>query len=196
MNFEELGPTWRKQNDGKQNDGLAGSNANVLSGVIRRAERDRLKNLLLGIVGFAASLLVVQMFSDWILHAPNMFVRIGAAMCVLGALGGVQINAYALWPNRSTGQSTCDYFSQELRRNEKLIASNKSFYMWALMAFLTVGACLVAYGRLPAPRVALVIALALTVNIVAWWGARSNVRHAEQLQCDIKELLAEFEPAL
>jgi len=189
MNFEELGPSWRKQNDGEQNDG---SNVNVLSGVIRRAERDRLKNLLLGIVGLVASLLVVQMFGDWILHAPNMFVRIGAAMVVLGALGGVQMNVAALWPSRSTGQSTCDYFSQELRRNEKLIASNKSFYMWALMALITVGACLVAYGRGPAPRVALVIVLALTVNIVAWWGARSNVRHAEQHRCDIKELLAEF----
>ena len=113
-------------------------------------------------------------------------------MVVLGALGGVLINVHALWPSRSTGQSTCDYFSQELRRNEKLIASNKSFYMWALMALITVGACLVAYGRGPAPRVAWVIVLALTINIVAWWAARSNVRHAEQLQCDIEELLAEF----
>ena len=47
MNLEELGPSWQKQND--CGDRLS---ANMLTGVIRRAERERWKNLSLAILGF------------------------------------------------------------------------------------------------------------------------------------------------
>lgn len=187
MNFDELGPSWRKQNDG-----LGGSDVNVLTGVIRRAEREQLKNLLLGIVGFVASLVVLHDFGRMFLNEPNMFVRIGAAMVTLGALAGLPVIVVPLWHSRLTGESTCDYFSQELQRTEKVIASTKSPYWFVILAVLVLGVCLVAYGRLPTQRVVLTIVGSLSIYAVACWGARITVRRAEQLRSDIKELLAEF----
>ena len=187
MNFDELGSSWRKQNDD-----LGGPDVNVLTGVIRRAERDRLKNLLLGIVGLVASLVVLHDFSQQILNEPNMFVRVGAAIVTLGALAGLPVIVFPLWHSRSTGESTCDYFSQELRRTEMVIAGNKSPYVFVILTVLVLGVCLVAYGRLPIQRAVLAIVMALSIYAVACWGARITIRNAEQLRSDIKELLAEF----
>jgi len=187
MNLEELGPSWQKQNDSR--DLLR---SNLLTGVIRRAERGRLMNWLLGIVGVVASLGVVWDFGHLIFQDPSLPVRAGAAMCVLGALGLLPTIVLAFWPSRSAGQSTCDYFSQELRRTQKRIASNKSPYGLALIVLVAAGACLIAIGGLPAPRAVLMIAMALAISIGGWWGGRIYVRRDEQLCLDFEELLAEF----
>lgn len=187
MNLDELGPSWRKQNDRPGN-----LSANMLTGVIRRAERGRLTNLLFSILGGVIALRVVWLFGRLTAHDPNLLVRAGAAMCVLGALGLLPAIVFSLWPSRSTGESTCNYFSQELRRTEKLIASNKSPYGFALLTLVTAGVCLIAIGGLPTPRAALVIVGALAIHVVTWWATRTYVRRAEQLRGDLEELLAEF----
>ena len=188
MNLHELGPSWRKQNDSQGR-----LNANGLAGIIRRAERDRWTNRLLGTLGCAVALRVVWLFGRTMMSDPSMLVQTGAALCVLGALALLPMIIRDAWTSRSTVQSPCNYFAQELRRTEKLIASNKSPSLYAVLVLLTIGVGLMAIGGLPTPRAILAIAGALATDIAALWGARIYVRRAEQRRVDFEALLAEFQ---
>ncbi len=188
MNLHELGPAWRNQNERQGR-----SSANRLAGIIRRAEWARWTNWLMGALGFVIALLVVWDFGHMMMNDPSKLARAGAAMCVLAALVLLPLIIRDLWPIRSTGESTCDYFSQELRRTEKLIASNKSPAIYALLALLTIGLVLMAIGRFfPTPKAILLIAAVLAIDIVGLWGARIIVRRAEQRRADLEAVLAEF----
>ena len=110
----------------------------------------------------------------------------------LGCDGTLPLITRDLWPIRSTGESTCSYFSQELRRTEKLIASNKSPAIYAVLALLNIGVFLMAVGGLPTPRAILVIASMLVLDIIMLWVARIIVRRAEQRRVDLEALRAEF----
>ena len=187
MNLNELGPSWREQNDSQGR-----LNANALVGVIRRAEWARWTNLLMGAIGFVISLLVVWDFGRAMMNDASRLVQAGAALCVLAALGLLPLIIRDLWPIRSTGESTCNYFSQELRRTEKLIASNKSPAIYAVLALLNIGVVLMTIGGLPTPRATVVIASMLAIDIIMLWVARIIVRRAEQRRVDLEALLAEF----
>ena len=187
MNLNELGPSWREQNDSQGR-----LNANALVGVIRRAEWARWTNLLMGAIGFVISLLVVWDFGRAMMNDASRLVQAGAALCVLAALGLLPLIIRDLWPIRSTGESTCNYFSQELRRTEKLIASNKSPAIYAVLALLNIGVVLMTIGGLPTPRATVVIASMLALDIIMLWVARIIVRRAEQRRVDLEALLAEF----
>ena len=187
MNLNELGPSWREQNDSQGR-----LNANALVGVIRRAEWARWTNLLMGAIGFVISLLVVWDFGRAMMNDASRLVQAGAALCVLAALGLLTLIIRDLWPIRSTGESTCNYFSQELRRTEKLIASNKSPAIYAVLALLNIGVVLMTIGGLPTPRATVVIASMLALDIIMLWVARIIVRRAEQRRVDLEALLAEF----
>ena len=188
MNFDELGHSWREQNAGS--DGP--DSIELLTSVVQRVERRRITNLILGTVGFILSLLVVYDFGKMALNEPSSFARVGATLCVLGALVGiVGMVYYSQWPNRSSSQSTCDYFSQELHRNDKLIAANKSPFTWGAMAVITVGACLMAVD-LPTPRLILIIAFAIGINLVGLWAAWRTVSRAMTLRQDMELLLSDL----
>ena len=188
MNLHELGPAWRNQNERQGR-----SSANRLAGIIRRAEWARWTNWLMGALGFVIALLVVWDFGHMMMNDPSKLARAGAAMCVLAALVLLPLIIRDLWPIRSTGESTCNYFSQELRRTEKLIASNKSPAIYAVLALLNIGLVLMAIGGLPTPRMILVIAGLLASDIIILWGARITVRRAERRRVDLEALLAEFQ---
>ena len=188
MNLSELGPSWRKQNDSQGR-----LNATALAGVIRRAELARWTNLLMGIVGFVIALLVVWDFGRMMMNDPSRLAQAGAAVVVVGALALLPLIIRDLWPIRSTDESTCNYFSQELRRTEKLIASNKSPAFYALLALLNIGLVLMVMGGASTTRAILVIVGLMVIDIVGLWGARIIVRRAEQRRVDLEALLAEFQ---
>lgn len=188
MNFDELGHSWREQNAGSNKP----DSTELLTKVVRRAERGRITNYLLGAVGCVASLLVLRDFSNLVMNDPNSFVRVGATLCVLGALGLLPAIVYALWPNQSSSQSVCDYFSRELQRTDKLIASNSSPFAFVLLALVTVGVCVIAVSDLPTPHAILTIALATGIGIAAWWGGRRSVSRAMTLRNDLQQLLSEL----
>ena len=187
MNLHELGPSWQKQNESQGR-----LSANAMVGIIRRAEWARWTNLLMGAIGFVISLLIVWDFGRAMMNDASRLVQAGAALCVLAALALLPLIIRDLWPIRSTGESTCSYFSQELRRTEKLIASNKSPAIYAVLALLNIGVFLMAVGGLPTPRAILVIASMLVLDIIMLWVARIIVRRAEQRRVDLEALLAEF----
>ena len=187
MNLSELAPSWRKQNDSQGR-----LNANALAGVIRRAELARWTNLLMGIVGFVIALLVVWDFGRMMMNAPRRLVQAGAAVVVVAALALLPLIIRDLWPIRSTGESTCNYFSQELRRTEKLIASNKSPVFYVLLALLNIGLVLMVMAEVSTTRAILVIVGLSAIDIVGLWGARIIVRRAELRRVDLEALLAEF----
>ena len=188
MNLHELGPSWRKQNDSQGR-----LSTDRLAGIIRRAEYARWRHWLMGALGFVLAILTVRDFGRKVMNDSNMLVQVGAGMVVLGALVLLVTIIRDLWLSRSTGESTCNYFSQELRRTERLIASSKSPLIYVLLVLMTIGAVLVAIGSgLPTPRMILAIAIVLAVWIGAFWGVRSTVRRAEQRRVDLEEVLAEF----
>ena len=189
MNLHELGPSWREQNNSQSR-----LSANALVGIIQRADRARWTNWLMGAIGCVIALLVVGDFGRAMMNEnSSRLVQAGAALCSLGAMVLLPLITRDLWPIRSTGESTCDYFSQELRRTEKLIASNKSPAIYALLALLTIGLVLMAIGRFfPTPKAILLIAAVLAIDIVGLWGARIIVRRAEQRRADLEAVLAEF----
>ena len=188
MNLNELAPSWRKQNDSQGR-----LSAERLAGIIRRAEHARTRHWLMGALGFVLALLTVRDFSQKVMNDSNVLVQVGAGMVVFGALVLLVTIIGDLWPSRSAGESTCNYFSLELRRTERLIASNKSPFIYVLMVLVTIGAFLVTIGSgLTTPRVILAIAIALAAWIGAIWGARSTVRRAEQRRIDLEAVLAEF----
>ena len=188
MNLNELGPSWRKQNDSQGR-----LSADALAKVIRRAELSRWTNFLMGVVGFVIALLIVGDFGRTMINDPNRLVQAGAALCVLAALALLPLIIRDLWPIRLTAESTCNYFSQELRRAEKMIASNKSPAIYAVLTLLNIGVVLMAIGSHATPRAILVIAGLLALDIGMLWGARITVRRAEQRRVDLEALLAEFQ---
>ena len=199
MNLHELGPSWREQNNSQSR-----LSANALVGIIHRADRARWTNWLMGAIGCVIALLVVWDFGRAMMNEnSSRLVQAGAALCSLGAMVLLPLITRDLWPIRSTGESTCNYFSRELRRTEKLIASNKSPTIYAVLALITVGVVLMAIGGwlgesdfyrtpLPTPRVILVIAGIIVMNIVILWLARIHVQRGEQRRVDLEALLAEF----
>jgi len=188
MNFEELGNTWREQNDNSNEL----DSTEVLASVVRRAERGRLSNMFWGAVGVVASLTVLHDFGNTIVNDPSSLVRIGAALIVLGALGVLASIAYSFWPSRIGGQSICDYFSRELQRIDKVIASNKSPYMYFLLSLVSIGVCLIVFDDLPTPRAILVIVGAVAIFMVAWLAARGIVSRAEALRKDMEQVLSDM----
>lgn len=188
MNFEELGNSWRQQNDKAHEL----DPTEVLVNVVRKAERGRITNMLMGVVGFVVSLLVVRDFGNMILYDSNTLVRIGAALCVLGALGLIVSIVFSFWPSRISGQSICGYLSRELQRTNKVIASNKSPYTYIQLALLTTGACVIAASNLPTPRMILTIALALGIVMIVVWAARRTISRAETLRQDMEQLLSDL----
>ena len=186
MNLSELGPAWRKQNDSQGR-----LSANALAKVVRQAERAKWTNWLMGALGFVISLQIIWDFGRKMMNDPGVLVQAGAAIVVLGALALLPLIIRDLWPIRSTDESTCNYFSQELRRTEKLIASNKSPTMYALLALLNIGLVLMASG-IPNPNAILSMAILLACDIGMLWGARLTVRRAEQRRVDLKAVLADF----
>ena len=186
MNLSELGPAWRKQNDSQGR-----LRANALAKVVRQAERAKWTNWLMGALGFVISLQIIWDFGRKMMNDPGVLVQAGAAIVVLGALALLPLIIRDLWPIRSTDESTCNYFSQELRRTEKLIASSKSPTMYALLALLNIGLVLMASG-IPTPNAILSMAILLACDIGMLWGARITVRRAEQRQVDLKAVLADF----
>ena len=188
MNLHDLGPSWREQNDSQSR-----LSADQLAGIIRRTELARWTNWLMGAIGVVVASLVVLDFGRTMVNDPSRLVQAGAAMVALAALALLPLIIRDLWPIRSTGESTCNYFSQELRRTEKLIASNKSPAIYAVLALLNIGLVLMAIGGLPTPRMILVIAGLLASDIIILWGARITVRRAERRRVDLEALLAEFQ---
>lgn len=189
MNLNELAPSWRKQNDSQGR-----LSADRLAGIIRQAEYARWRHWLMGALGFVLAILTVRDFGQRVMSDSNMLVQVGAGMVVFGALVLLIIIIRDLWPIRMAGESTCNYFSQELRRTERLIASNKSPFVYVLMVLITIGAVLVTIGSgLPTARMVLAIAIGLAAWIGAFWGARSTVRRAEQRRVDLEAVLAEFQ---
>ena len=186
MNLSELGPAWRKQNDSQGR-----LSANALAKVVRQAERAKWTNWLMGALGFVISLQIIWDFGRKMMNDPGVLVQAGAAIVVLGALALLPLIIRDLWPIRSTDESTCNYFSQELRRTEKLIASSKSPTMYALLALLNIGLVLMASG-IPTPNAILSMAILLACDIGMLWGARITVRRAEQRRVDLKAVLADF----
>jgi len=148
--------------------------------------------LFFGIVGVIATLQIMWVFAPLIVRDPSMFVRAGATMCILAGLGILPSCVLAVWPSRSTDQSSCNYLSQELRRTEKTLATNQSPYYFGLLTLITAGICLIGVGRLPRPTAVLTIVGALVIYIVTVWATRIIVRRSEQLRVDLEALLGEF----
>ncbi len=188
MNFDSLSDSWREQND---TSGQLDS-TELLAKVIRRAERGRVTNLIWAIVGCVASLEVLRSFSSMVLHDPSSLVRIGAALCVLGAFGCLAGCVFCLWPSRIGDQSVCDYFSRELKRTNKILASTRSPYCVFLLFLVVVGVCVIAVVNLPTARAVTTIALALAACTVALWGGRQSVSRAEILKQDIEQMLSDL----
>jgi len=188
MNFEELGKSWREQNDNSNES----DSVEVLAKVVRRAERGRISNMFWGAVGVVASLSVLCDFGNTIVNDPSSLDRIGAALVVVGALGVLASIAYSFWPSRIGGQSICDYFSRELQRIDKVIASNKSPYLYLLLSLVTVGVCLTVFDDLPTPRAILVIVGAAAIFMVTWLSARGIVSRAEALRKDMEQVLSDL----
>ena len=144
MNFDELGNSWRQQN----NEASELDPTEVLANVVRRAERGRITNILMGVVGLVLSLLVVRDFGNTLLYDSNTLVRVGAAMCVLGALGLIaQTIFYSFWPSQISGQAICDYLSRELQRTKKVIASSKSPFTYRAICPFVNGRLFDSGGR-------------------------------------------------
>lgn len=185
MNFNEVGQTWREQNENES------GSVELLATVVRKAERDRVMNLVLAAVGCICSLLVLRDFSHLILDDPSTLVRVGAAFVVLGAFVLLPSIAYSLWPGGSNGNSVCDHISRELHRVNRAIMQNKSPYTFALLTLVSVGGCLMA-TELPYPRAILVVALALGIFGFCWWYARRYVQRLEELHGNLSAVLSEL----
>ena len=185
MNFNEVGQTWREQNENES------GSIERLATVVRKAERDRVMNLVLAAVGCICSLLVLRDFSHLILGDPSTLVRVGAAFVVLGAFGLLPSITYSLWPGGSNGNSVCDYISRELHRVNRAIIQNKSPYTFALLTLLTVGGCLIAID-LPYPRAILVVALALGCFGCVCWKVRRDDQRLKELHGNLSAVLSEL----
>ena len=185
MNFNEVGQTWREQNENES------GSIERLATVVRKAERDRVMNLVLAAVGCICSLLVLRDFSHLILGGPSTLVRVGAALIVMGALGLLPSIAYSLWPGGSNGNSVCDHISRELHRVNRTIVSNKSPYTFALLTLVSVGGCLMATD-LPYLRAILVVVMALGIFGFVWLYTRRYVKRLEELHGNLSAVLSEL----
>jgi hypothetical protein len=165
-----------------------------LDEIRKKAQKYQRKIVRRNAIEYAAAALVVVFFGHTVWHVQDVFIRVGAGLCIAGMLymaSQLHKRGSARSVPGDMALTTClDFHRRELKRQRDLLRSSWSWYLGPMipgMVVIMLGAVLANPGHLRHPRL-FVVAYAGLCALVFLWVRELHKRCVRRMQRQIDEL--------